>query len=502
MSNNSHMPDVLNCLANLSSDEVFTSPKIVNEMLDLLPQELFENPETTFLDPCTKSGVFLREIAKRLLVGLENKLPDLQERINHIFTKQLFGIAITRLTSLLSRRSLYCSKTADGKYSICDCFTNSDGNVKFDNIKHTFENHKCKYCGVSDNVDTYVRDDSMETYAYQFIHTENPKELFNMKFDVIIGNPPYQLNVGVQQESYAISLYHKFVLQAKKMNPRYLSMIIPSRWFSGGRGLDEFRDEMLHDDSLRVIHDFINASDCFSGVEIKGGVCYFLWDRDNKGLCKIYTHKDNNITYSERPLLEKNNDTFIRYNQAISIIEKVYKLKENSFSSVVSPQTPFGLYSSFKDFQKIGDDSYIKVYANKQIGYLSKDFVISKNSQWINNWKVYVPKAIGSGDMATDIIKPIIGEPNSVCTQTYIMYGPFNNKKECENVISYVNTKFFHFLMGLKKVTQDAMAKVYTLIPMQDFTKSWTDEELYVKYKLTDEEIAFIESMVRPEIGV
>lgn len=502
MSNNTHMPDVLNCLANLSSDEVFTSPKIVNEMLDLLPQELFENPETTFLDPCTKSGVFLREIAKRLLVGLENKIPDLQERINHIFTKQLFGIAITRLTSLLSRRSLYCSKTADGKYSICDCFNNNDGNVKFENIKHTFENHKCKYCGVSDNVDTYVRDDSMETYAYQFIHTENPKELFDMKFDVIIGNPPYQLNVGVQQESYAISLYHKFVLQAKKMNPRYLSMIIPSRWFAGGRGLDEFRDEMLHDDSLRVIHDFINASDCFSGVEIKGGVCYFLWDRDNKGLCKIYTHKDNNITYSERPLLEKNNDTFIRYNQAISIIEKVYKLKENSFSSVVSPQTPFGLYSSFKDFQKIGDDSYIKVYANKQIGYLSKDFVISKNSQWINNWKVYVPKAIGSGDMATDIIKPIIGEPNSVCTQTYIMYGPFNNKKECENVISYVNTKFFHFLMGLKKVTQDAMAKVYTLIPMQDFTKSWTDEELYVKYKLTDEEIAFIESMVRPEIGV
>lgn len=493
-----HNPDVLNCLANLSSDEVFTSPKIVNEMLDMLPQDLFTNKNTKFLEPCCKSGVFLREIAKRLLVGLEKLIPDLQERINHIFTNQLYGIAITRLTSLLTRRSLYCSKTANGKYSINDAFNNEDGNIKFDNIQHTFKDHKCIYCGVGDNVATYTRDD-METYAYQFIHTYNPEELFNMKFDVIIGNPPYQLNVGVQQESYAIALYHKFVQQAKKLNPRYLTMIIPSRWFAGGRGLDEFRDEMLHDDRLRVIHDFINASDCFSGVEIKGGVCYFLWDRDNPGLCNIFTHKDGTVSQSERPLLEENNDTFIRYNQAISIIKKVAKFNEESFSSIVSPQTPFGLYSSFKDFHSHGT---IKVYANKQTGYLGKDYIISKNSHWIDKWKVYVPKAIGSGELGNDIIKPIIGEPNSLCTQTYIMYGPFENENICKNVISYVNTKFFHFLMGLKKVTQDAMAKVYTLIPMQDFSKSWTDKELYQKYNLSDEEIAFIESMVRSEVGV
>ncbi len=373
------------------------------------------------------------------------------------------------------------------------------GNIKFDNIKHTFKDHKCIYCGVGDNVDTYVRDDSMETYAYQFIHTENPEELFNMKFDVIIGNPPYQLNVGVQQESYAISLYHKFVQQAKRLNPRYLTMIIPSRWFAGGRGLDEFRDEMLHDDRLRVIHDFINASDCFTGVEIKGGVCYFLWDRDNRGLCKIYTHKDNFVSESERPLLENNNDTFIRYNQAISIIKKVSSLNEKQFSNIVSPQTPFGLYSSFNDFSQNGK---IKVYANKKVGFLGQEYIISKNAEWIDKWKVYVPKAIGSGELGNDIIKPIIGEPNSICTQTYIMYGPFKNRQECENVISYVKTKFFHFLMGLKKVTQDAMAKVYTLIPMQDFSKPWTDNELYEKYKLTKEEIDFIESMVRPEIGI
>ena len=501
MINETHNPDVLNCLANLSSDEVFTSPKITNEMLDMLPQELFENPNTTFLDPCTKSGVFLREIAKRLLVGLEKQIPNLQERINHIFTKQLYGIAITRLTSLLSRRSLYCSKFASGKYSICTDFKNDDGNIKFDNIKHTFVNHKCKYCGVSDNVDTYTRGDSLESYAYEFIHTDNPKEIFNMKFDVIIGNPPYQLNDGGAQAS-ATPLYDKFVLQAKRMNPRYLTMIIPSRWFAGGKGLDDFRDEMLHDNRLRVLHDFIDSSDCFTGVDIKGGVCFFLWDRDNRGLCDVYTHKDNKVSHSTRKLLEDNNDTFIRYNQAISILDKVSKWKEKSFSSLVSSRKPFGFATNFENFNKHGDDSFIKIYAYKTIGYLDKNIIIPKNRDCVNKYKLFVPKAIASGNISEDYVKPILGLPNTVCTETYIMIGPFNDEETCKNVMSYINTKFFHFLMGLKKVTQDATAKVYELIPMQNFSKSWTDKELYAKYKLTDEEIAFIESMVRPEIGM
>ena len=375
MIRNNHNPDVLNCLANLSSDEVFTSPKIVNEMLDMLPQELFKDPNTTFLDPCTKSGVFLREIAKRLLVGLEPKIPNLQERINHIFTKQIYGIALTRLTSLLSRRSVYCSKTANGIYSIVNCFNDEIGNIKFNNIKHTFVNHRCKYCGVGDNIDIYTRDYSLENHAYQFIHTENPEELFNMKFDVIIGNPPYQLNDGGAQAS-AMPLYDKFVTQAKKLNPRYLSMIIPSRWFAGGKGLNDFRDEMLHDNRLRVIHDFIASADCFSGVEIKGGVCYFLWDRDNKGLCDVYTHKDNEISHSKRQLLENNSDTFIRYNEAINILHKVTSFKEKSFADIVSSRKPFGFPTNFNDFNTIGDSSYIKIFANKSIGYLDKNYII------------------------------------------------------------------------------------------------------------------------------
>lgn len=500
MINETHNPDVLNCLANLSSDEVFTSPKIANEMLDMLPQELFENPNTTFLDPCTKSGVFLREIAKRLLVGLKKQIPNLQQRINHIFTKQLYGIAITQLTSLLSRRSVYCSKTANGKYSIATTFNAANGNIKFDKIKHTFKNHKCKFCGVSDSVETYTRDDSMETHAYEFIHTEKPQELFNMKFDVIIGNPPYQLDDGGAQAS-AIPIYNRFVEQAKKLQPRYLTMIIPSRWFAGGRNLDTFRDEMLTDTRIRVLHDYLNSSDCFSGVEIKGGVCYFLWDRDNPGVCSIITHDNNEIISSmNRTLLENDCKVFVRYNESIPILRKIRSFKEKTIDNIISSQRPFGLRTYFQGKKEQFDNS-IKVYANQQVGYILRDDVLV-NEDWIDLNKVIVPRAIGSGDSKLDWIKPIYSEPGSCCTETYVVFGPMNTKTECENLISYINTKFFHFLVTLQKNTMMAPKSVYSFVPMQDFSKSWTDKELYAKYKLTQEEINFIESMVRPEIGV
>ena len=500
MSKLNYNPDVLSCLANLSNDEVFTPPGLANQMLDMLPQELFRSPDTKFLDPCTKSGVFLREIAKRLIAGLDDQIPDLQERIDHILHTQVYGLAITELTSYLSRRSLYCSKHANGKYSVSQ-FNNESGNVLYANLNHTWENGKCKYCGASQAA--YDRGPEAEQYAYMFIHTDNPKQFFgNMKFDVIIGNPPYQLSDGgdteERQRGGAIPLYHKFIQQAKKLKPRYLTMIVPSRWFAGGRGLDDFRDEMLHDKHLRVIVDYPLSSECFPGVEIKGGVCYFLWDRDNEGLCQVSTVRGDSKSVSTRALLEKGSDTFIRYNEAISILRKVQKLNEKSFAPYVSSQKPFG-FRTFVTGKPKSFDGAVKLYANKSCGYVSRS-EITQNISWVDKYKVLITMAYGAGeDFPHQIINiPFLAEPNTCCTETYVVIGPFANKREAQNVITYIKTRFFRFLVLLKKNTQHAAAKVYQFVPNQDFSRPWTDEELYEKYKLSQDEINFIESMIRP----
>lgn len=489
-------PDVLSCLANLSNDEVFTPPEIVNQVLDMLPQELFSNPDTTFLDPACKTGVFLREIAKRLIKGLEPQIPDLQERIDHIFQKQLYGIAITELTSLLSRRGVYCSKYPNSEFSVTHFDDeHAQGNIRFKRIQHGWQKGKCVFCGASES--EYARGDELETHAYEWIHTMTPERIFNVKFDVIIGNPPYQLSTaGNDNGAQAKPLYHKFIEQAKKLKPHYLSMIIPSRWFSGGWGLDDFRNEMMTDRKLIELHDFPNAADCFPGVDIKGGVCYFLWDNNANKDCHFVTHNGHEIiSESRRALHEKDCDIIIRYNEAIPILHKVRDLGEKSFETLVSTKKPFGFITNYKGGSKTPFEGAVKLYANKRVEYVPRSSVL-RNMDFVGKDKVIVPKAVGSGDPKTDIIKPIYCEPNACCTETYLLIGPFPSKKICENVISYIGTKFFHFLITLQKNTQDCMKRVYSFVPVQDFNKSWTDEELYAKYGLTESEINFIETMI------
>lgn len=493
----SYNPDVLSCLANLSNDEVFTPPSVVNAMLDMLPQEIFRDSSTTFLDPVCKTGVFLREIAKRLIEGLAEEIPDLQQRVEHIFQKQLYGIAITEMTSLLARRSVYCSKYPNSRYSV-STFPDAAGNIRYKNIPHTWKDGKCLFCGASEK--EYKRSEGLETHAYEFIHTVHPERIFNMKFDVIIGNPPYQLSDGGAQKS-ASPLYHRFIQQAKKLNPRYLTMIVPARWYSGGKGLDEFRNEMLSDTRIAEIHDFPETSDCFPGVNIRGGICYFLWAREHSGMCYVVNYKDGKILdESTRALKENGAVAFIRYNKAIGILRKVQAFKEPTMNELVSARKPFGLATNYSEFdQKATLSKPIKLYRFGENGYVSK-FDISKNLEWVEAYKIFEPYASPGADDYPHLVlsKPIVAGPNTVCTETYLVIGPFDCEEIAQNVASYMRTQFFRFMLILLKSTQHITQKIYAFVPQQDFTKPWTDEELYGKYGITEDEIKFINSLVKP----
>lgn len=545
-----HNPDVLTCIANLSNDEVFTPPEFANQMLDTLAAawadandgaDIWANPDVTFLDPFTKSGVFLREIVRRLTGGLILAIPDLAERVDHILTHQVFGIGITQLTALLARRSVYCSKFANGPHSIAKSFTTEDGNIWFERTEHTwaggkrefradpltseevafYTSRKCVYCGAAE--DDYARGDELETHAYAFIHTDDIKariaELFgdNMQFDVIIGNPPYQLSDGGHGTS-AAPIYQMFVEQAKKLDPRFLTMVIPSRWFAGGKGLEDFRESMLKDGRLRSIDDFLSAADVFPGVGLKGGVNYFLWDRDHPGECVVTTHfKGWDDSTDTRPLLEEGADVFIRFNEGVSILKKIMKVElagqpsvslpaEKSFSELVSSARAFGLRTFFKAKSVAGPED-VKVYQNGGIGYIARSEVASGKAL-IDKWKIFVSYAApGTGNKDSYphrvISTPFLGEPGSISTETYLAIGPFDSKEEAESALSYLSCRLTRLLIQLRKASQHVTSRVYGFVPVQEWTKQWTDSDLYAKYRLTDEEIAFVEKVVRPmELGI
>lgn len=536
-------PDVLTCIANLSNDEVFTPPHLAKEMLDLIADawatdnngaNIWADSSVTFLDPFTKSGVFLREITSRLVTGLADEFPNLEQRVDHILTQQVFGIGITQLTSLIARRSVYCSKWADGQYSIARSFETPHGNIWFETMEHTWEgatdwvvaaddegqelyasvNGRCKYCGASQQ--SLDRGSGFESHAYAFIHTDDIRsrmfELFgdDMQFDVIIGNPPYQLNDGGGSGSSASPIYQKFVEQAKALEPRLLTMVIPSRWFTGGKGLDDFRESMLNDARVRRLLDFPISADVFPRNGPKGGVCVFLWNRDERGPCLVTTNFQGVSSTRSRALLEPGADVFIRFNEGLSVLRKVaavdgsvgsLRLPTNrQFDRLVSVRRPFGFDSKFRGHStaKKGD---IRILQKGGEAFVSRS-AIKTGLELIDAWKIFVGFAApGTGDRDTYphrvISTPFIGEPGIVCTETYLCIGPFETRKQAESALSYLSCRFTRFLILLHKPSQNTTRQVYRFVPTQNWSKRWTDAALYKMYGLEAEEMAFIEQVVR-----
>lgn len=507
-------PDVLSCIANLSNDEVFTPPEFANRMLDTLEQawaadnggaSIWADKTVTFLDPFTKSGVFLREITRRLIKGLQPEIPDLQERVDHILTKQVFGIAITQITALLARRSLYCSKHANGEHSVAKSFDSDNGNIWFQRTEHTWIRGKCKFCGAPQEL--FDRGKDSESYAYAFLHAEDIGaqlgEFFGdkMQFDVIIGNPPYQLKGGGGGSNDS-SIYHLFVEQAMNLEPRFLVMVIPSRWLAGGRDMGTFRQKMFTDGHIREFVDYTKMSTAFPGVDFEGGVGYFLWDRDTSGPCRYTLFQgDERLPTVERKL--DDHDIFVRDGRALAILNKVLLKGEETLEDIISGDTPFGLATNFADYRTTEDGGDLRIYltvkGQRKIGWV-KGEVIRKNRQLISDWKVLLPEAYGERGAIPAMVlgPPIVAVPSSVCTQTYLVAGPFASESNAQSFASYYRTRLFRFLVSLRKITQHALRSTYSWVPQQEWDQRWTDELLYEKYDIAPDEVKFIESMIRP----
>lgn len=313
----------------------------------------------------------------------------------------------------------------------------------------------------------------------------------------------------------AVPIYQNFVSLSKRLNPRYLVMVLPSRWFSGGRGLDKFREEMLNDDRIRIIHDFPRASDCFPDVEIKGGVCYFLWSRDNRGLCTVISHNGGNTEESTRSMVEKEVGFFIRDEMSVNILHKVMMYHEESIITMLKNGRFFGFHTKIEwtdeshgNIQTSDGKHYIEVSKNADKNNPVKVYIhhgfcfinearIPKNREFINQYKIIIPR---SGNLGSTILgQPKISEPGSCCSNSFvaaILPEEYSNSEYADNVISYLNTRFVRFLISLRTTTQNMSPKVYQFVPVQDFSYSWTDEILYSKYGFSEKETKFINSKI------
>lgn len=492
-----HVPDVLETLAQLPNDEVYTPPKLVNAMLDILPEHVWSEPDYTWLDPATKSGVFLREVARRLMVGLADWEPDGAKRREHILKHMLYGAAITQMSGEIARRSLYQTKNATGTEikdealrDLVVHLDSSDGNVPFVPTEHMLDKAG-KFCTVCRAPATLIRA-NRESFAYSFLHGTYPtKELADMKFDVIVGNPPYQIGMddGKGNRTANITpLYNLFVEKAIAMSPRYVLMITPSRWFTSGHGLTDYRLKMMNDRRLRALVDNPKLYDVFPQAEIKGGVSYFLWDREYDGDCEFSTRIDGSIRDTANRDLRQGVDVILRDNFAAGVVGKI-------------ASDPFGasIKTNFRGAEEEPFEGSIPLVFVNKVGYIRRD-QLERNQAWIDRWKVLIPKA-GDGhgrEPAYVLGEPIALAPGSACTQSYLVAGTFDTRSEAENYAYFMTTKFLRFLVLQRKISQDLTPSRFAFVPMLDMTRRWTDADLYEHFHLASDEIAYVEQVIGP----
>ena len=499
--------------------EVMTSRHEVEAMLDLVGPET-ERIETRFLDPACGTGNFLTAILKRKFARLQNSADILPALCS------IYGIDIQRDNVETARErmlKLYLESyqritgqdpTAE-LTAAARCILSK--NILHGDAIHTQDQVTNPGVPGSDRIiftEWHRNGNDFERREFRFGSRQ-------MKFDVIIGNPPYQLSVGNEggNRSKAKSIYHHFMQSAMDLMPSYLVMITPSRWMTKTtEGIPKkWVDRQLASGRFRIIHDFEDPAECFPGVTIMGGVNYFLWEKDYSGPCRYVYHKGGRTFSRVSPLDNLNCGIVVRDPVACGIIEKIsqtdpeyYNDPERNFSCLVGAKdfytTKTALTSSWDRFEtEPSARCRIKYYCNPSIhkvpfGWIRED-QIPKNRQTVRLHKVLIPAANGSRNFILG--KPFYAEPGSVCSQTYLVIGgdpehPLSGKKECRNIISYIRTRFFRYLVSIRKKTQNGPRGVYQFVPLQDFSKPWTDEELFRKYGFTAEEIGIVNSRIRP----
>ena len=453
----------------MSDSEIVTPKNIAKDMIAMLP-DMDNIEEVKFLDIASKQGEFAYAIYNRFAT------------VNEAVKNNIYSLPTSKLCYEFTRKI----------YTLLD--------MPIENIIADFT-----------------------TYDLIRENNEEKIEILNdMKFDVIVGNPPYQKsNGGGLNRSSGTAIYDDFVTVAKSLSPRLINMIMPSRWFAvqGGK-LETFRNTMLEDKHISTLHDYNNAEDCFGkSVELKGGVCYFLRDTEHNGDCNVNIHCGNEIISETRALKNQHTEVYVRYQKYLDILQKVQNIGESSFSTIVSPNDPFGFDSRIEGTMrrvkvnpslkpiKDGVEFYYHGWRTKGIGFVKKESV-KRNKEWIDKVKVLIPKAWGIGDTSKDSLTPLIVSNPSCCYETYLIVGPFEIIAEAKNVVKYMQTKFFHLLVAILKNTQNAMQGAYRYVPLQDFTNDsdidWSksvaeiDQQLYAKYGLDESEIAFIESKIKP----